>query len=355
MVANRQPATFKEKAGAILYLCGLPGYAVTTVAKRVMGTSKRKGSLMCAVRNEIAYRVASRLDIRQIRFVMGNKTAAQRIHGCKQAKLLNGCGRRYPSENFTATWLVEAEDRTPNDPILLYFHGGGYVLPIDGAQVSFLCDIYHQTQNPRLSILILDYSLAPEMQYPQQLCEAALLYKSLVDTEGCSNIMLIGDSAGGNLAIELLAHIHHHHPDAVQIDAPILPHAAVIMSPWVNLYPPCSGSYDELDGMDIVDQKLLADWAAKFCCSDEERRTSPWVSPLVANSSYWEKVLPENTLVIWGSDEVMKDECTQWAKQANIKNILEEPDAFHIASIFDRLPKTMCKISSVIAQGCSGC
>lgn len=350
---NRQPATFREKAGAILYLCGIPGIATGALAKRVLGLSKRKGPLGCAIRNELAHRVASQLAIRQIRFVMGNKTAGQRINGCSASKSFHNRGMRYASENFTANWLVEAPNRTKDDPVLLYFHGGGYVLPLDGSQVGFLCDIYNLVNCARLSILILDYSLAPESQYPQQLCEAAHLYESLTDQEECTNIMLLGDSAGGNLVIQLLAHLHHKHPDAVQIRSEVRPNAAVILSPWVNLHPQFTGSYLEFDGVDILDQSFLYRWAGEFCGSLSERETSPWVSPLSAHSSHWEKVFPEQSLLIWGSDEVMRDDFIGWTKNAGLADIIEERDAWHIASIFDRFPETMRRIASVVSQGCA--
>lgn len=53
---------------------------------------------------------------------------------------LNNYGKSYDKLNV---WLVEAENRTKSDPILIYLHGGGYRLNTNPGQVEALLSAYH--------------------------------------------------------------------------------------------------------------------------------------------------------------------------------------------------------------------
>lgn len=71
-------------------------------------------------------------------------------------------------------------------------------------QLESVLSIYHlleKDKREKTSVLVLDYSLACRGHYiGSQLYELAATYANL-DLDGNNNIILLGDSAGGHLAI----------------------------------------------------------------------------------------------------------------------------------------------------------
>lgn len=91
-------------------------------------------------------------------------------------------------------------------------------------------------------MLALDYSLAPEAVFPQQLIESDAGWTYLVDELGipAKKIVAMGDSAGGNLLLSLLAHLADPHPDCTRSSSSCnattqrKPGAVVLLSPWTT-------------------------------------------------------------------------------------------------------------------------
>ncbi len=85
------------------------------------------------------------------------------------------------------------------DNVIMHFHGGGYVwgTPEDG--MAFLVEAKKRIN---IDSYAVDYSLAPQKQFPVQLNECLSLYKGLLDM-GYKKIVLVGESAGGNMSLTL--------------------------------------------------------------------------------------------------------------------------------------------------------
>ncbi len=81
--------------------------------------------------------------------------------------------------------------------LMVYFHGGGWSLGgLDGHD-AVCADIALQTG---LTVVSVDYALAPENPYPAALEDCLLVVRAIRDT-GEAEIWLGGDSAGANLAL----------------------------------------------------------------------------------------------------------------------------------------------------------
>ena len=93
------------------------------------------------------------------------------------------------------------ESREPS-PVILFFHGGGYVIGDLDTHNSLCTELSHVLDLP---VLAVDYRLAPEAPFPAAPddCEAAArwLAGSPADLErNVTGLVTIGGSAGGNLA-----------------------------------------------------------------------------------------------------------------------------------------------------------
>lgn len=116
-------------------------------------------------------------------------------------------------------------------PVVIFFHGGGFILGDLDSYASLCSEIALQTGLP---VVAVDYRLAPEAPFPAAPddCEAATRWiaehtPSLGLAAG--GLILMGDSAGGNLAI-VTAQALAAHPAAlpVVLQVPLYPVAGPI-------------------------------------------------------------------------------------------------------------------------------
>ncbi|MFZ5723949.1 MAG: alpha/beta hydrolase, partial [Pseudomonadota bacterium] len=112
------------------------------------------------------------------------------------------------------------------DGVVLYLHGGGYVVGSPRSHRHLAADI---ALAAGARTFTLDYRLAPEHPFPAALDDAVAAYRWLIESlrvkPGC--IVLAGDSAGGGLVLTTLVALR---------DAGLpLPAAGVCISPWTDL------------------------------------------------------------------------------------------------------------------------
>jgi acetyl esterase/lipase len=122
-----------------------------------------------------------------------------------------------------AEWIVPpgaAEDR-----VILYLHGGGYVMGSINTHRAMIGRIARASQARALA---LDYRLAPEHPFPAAVDDATASYRWLLAQGYKPNKTAIsGDSAGGGLVLAALIALR---------DANVpLPACAVPISPWTDM------------------------------------------------------------------------------------------------------------------------
>ena len=109
--------------------------------------------------------------------------------------------------------------------VILYFHGGVYVIGSAATSVPLVSDLVRRTG---VHAVTLDYRLAPEHPYPAAVEDARAAYEGLL-AQGIEpgQIVLAGDSAGGGLAVATLL--------AAKAAGLPLPAGAFLMSPYADL------------------------------------------------------------------------------------------------------------------------
>jgi len=109
--------------------------------------------------------------------------------------------------------------------VVLYFHGGVYVLG-DAFQAADLAAQVGRRTGAR--VFSVDYRLAPEHPFPAAVDDALAAYEALLQGGTApSDIVFAGESAGGGLAIATLVNARDHGLPQ--------PAAAFVMSPYVDL------------------------------------------------------------------------------------------------------------------------
>lgn len=129
---------------------------------------------------------------------------------------------------------------------VLFFHGGGYVAPLSPGHLSWCWHAYVRRQETggtsgssndhEVAVAVLQYSLAPDAKYPTQLRQAVAALDHILG-EGISprDLIIGGDSAGGNLAIQLLHHLSDLEPRFRSLTDNAVRFAGFfLVSPWVS-------------------------------------------------------------------------------------------------------------------------
>lgn len=120
-------------------------------------------------------------------------------------------------------WMIDGA--RPDGPLILYLHGGGFVL---GASHLHRKMVAYLTTRTGGRALMVDYRLAPEHPFPEPLEDCVAVYKELLKQGIAPRDMVIaGDSAGGNLTMTTLI--------AARDAGLPLPAAAVCLSPATDL------------------------------------------------------------------------------------------------------------------------
>jgi acetyl esterase/lipase len=107
---------------------------------------------------------------------------------------------------------------------ILYFHGGAYVQSFVRPHWDFLTMLVKQTQ---CTITAPDYPLAPAHTFEHTFAMVGELYRNLMEKVNPEQFILMGDSAGGGLALALAQLMkHENQPQPKQI---------ILLSPWLDL------------------------------------------------------------------------------------------------------------------------
>lgn len=121
-----------------------------------------------------------------------------------------------------AEWLRPSG--APQDKLILYVHGGGYVSGSCADHRGFVASFARRLG---YAALTCDYRLAPEHPYPAAVEDSLAVYRALLERYRPEDILIAGESAGGGLTLALLFALR-------QVQLP-MPCAAVAISPWTDL------------------------------------------------------------------------------------------------------------------------
>jgi len=185
---------------------------------------------------------------------------------------------------------------TRHDRHLLFLHGGGYVT---GSPALYRHFTWRIATAARARVLAIDYRLAPEHPFPAALDDALGAYRWLLAGRADpQRTAVIGDSAGGGLALALLLRLRD--------DGLERPAAAIALSPWTDLA--LSGASLSLNAksdpmLNVAGARLFA---GCYLAGADPR--NPYASPLYGNPAG----LPP-TLIHVGSDEILRDDAVRMA------------------------------------------
>ena len=193
--------------------------------------------------------------------------------------------------------------------IILYCHGGGY---------STGSSLYARTLTGKLAastsmdVLSFDYRLAPEHPYPAATEDAMQVWNYLMLLGyGARDIILAGDSAGGNLAVSLTLKLKE--------EGRLLPRGLVLMSPWTDLTSSGKSYISKAEIDPVLNGAYLEKMIRNY--AEGQELTNPLISPL-----FGDYVGFPPTYIQVGNNEILLDDSVMLYKKllkANVSVKLE--------------------------------
>ena len=198
--------------------------------------------------------------------------------------------------SIEGVWLEDTDD---SDAVLLYLHGGAYVVGTAFGYRSLAAGVARAAGT---ALFAPEYRLAPEHPYPAAIDDALAAYRGLL-AEGYTpgQIVVAGDSAGGGLAAALLV--------AAKDAGLPQPAGAWLLSPWADLAVEGPSAVSKADEDRLLDQAGLLKRAADYLAGEDPR--TPLASPIHADLS---DIAP--LLITVGSAEILLDDAFRLAARA---------------------------------------
>ncbi|KAJ2449895.1 hypothetical protein EV183_004626 [Coemansia sp. RSA 2336] len=242
--------------------------------------------------------------------------------------------------------LLACRPLYPEEKVLLYIHGGGFIMGNAKACRQLVCRI---SREAGVRVLVVDYRLAPQNPFPAPLYDVYIAYLHLLQQAFApERIVVSGDSAGGNLSLALV-HL------AQMTKAPV-PGGLVLLSPLsdaANEFPSCqrNRNYDFL-AMQPIESPLAYSrlyYAPGQRFSEQMRceMADPLVSPVNGNFATFPP-----TLIQCGTHELLVDDNIKLHAIMQAQNpetvVLEQyQDMVHVFHVHFSRPESTQAIASI--------
>ena len=217
--------------------------------------------------------------------------------------------------------VYEIAPRAGERKRILYLHGGAYVFEITSYHWGLIADMADRLG---FGITVPIYPIAPEHDFHAMFGMVGTVYRQLLDETGAEDIVFMGDSAGGNMAVVLTM--------MAAEDALPLPSRHVLISPGLDM---------SLANPEVFEAERNDPWlgiaggleAIRLYSAGFDR--SDWhISPLYGDLS----VLPK-TLLLTGSHDLLSPDNLIFAERARAAGVevevVYEEGMFHVWPLID--------------------
>jgi acetyl esterase len=197
-------------------------------------------------------------------------------------------------------------------PVVMYYHGGGWVLGSKNTHDRLLRDLVNRTN---AAFVFVNYTPSPEAQFPIPIEQgfAALKYVAEHGDEldlDTTRLAIAGDSVGGNMAAVVAQLAKERKGPTIRYQ--------------VLFYPVTDASGSQNSYKEFADGPWLTAGAAKYFLDayapNKEDRKKTMVSPLAATTEQLKGLPP--ALIIVDENDILRDEGEEYARkllQAGVK------------------------------------
>ena len=221
----------------------------------------------------------------------------------------------YMDRNVFTITSQNGEERNTKKYIV-YFHGGSYVAEATQNHWDFLENIVRDTE---YTVIMPDYPLTPKYHYQDVYNMVEPLYREIVENVGSENVILMGDSAGGGLALGLY--------EKMAEETVALPTKTILISPWLDVRLE-NENIQEIEKRDtILNKEALR--LAGIAYAGNEGINSYLVNPIEGDVSTL-----QNVKIFIGTEDILNPDCQLLKEKAEAVSgdveIKEYENAKHI-------------------------
>ena len=224
-------------------------------------------------------------------------------------------------DNIKCELVTPTPHRT--DKVIMYCHGGGYTCGGLGYARILAAKMALQTG---IEVVTFEYRLAPEHPYPAAIEDGSRVWDYLMHKGyGASDVILAGDSAGGNLALEMCINLKSQER--------MLPGAMILYSPWTDMRATLPSYKAYADRDPLLTYNYVASVRAAYAGKDADY-SLPQYSPLLADLGGFPP-----TLIQVGSNEILRSDSEQLAKNMTKAGSMAKLEVYEGGfHVFQQLP-----------------
>lgn len=195
--------------------------------------------------------------------------------------------------------------------IILYCHGGGYAT----GSIKYARTITSKlAMSTSMDVLAFDYRLAPEHPYPAAIEDAMRAWNYLMLLGyGARDVIIAGDSAGGNLALVLGLKLKEEQR--------LLPRGLMLLSPWTDMTFSGLSFQNKAQSDPILDAEYL--YRIREGYAGVQDFTNPTLSPLFGDL----KNFPPTYIQV-GENEILYSDAVRLHKRLVEANVSTHIDIF---------------------------
>ena len=228
----------------------------------------------------------------------------------------------FEASNGFKMQVFSSEPWRDPDRVILYLHGGACIYQPVFFHWRFVHDLALRSH---CQVIMPVYPKYPEYHCVENMAVMLDFYERFMMPLGARKMILMGDSFGGNMAMSLTQEIQKRGLQPVS--------TLVLMSPCVDNAFTRREAMMALQPMDRMIkleriESIMGGWQGDL------PPTHPWVSPVYGDL----KAFPSNTLLIYGSDEILKVDAmllTERMRELGLPiRSLEYPGMFHTFPLF---------------------
>eukprot|EP00045_Choanoeca_perplexa_P002619 m.25583 g.25583 ORF g.25583 m.25583 type:complete len:358 (-) comp11613_c0_seq1:37-1110(-) len=195
---------------------------------------------------------------------------------------------------------------------IVFIHGGGFAFG-SRATHAYICRRLASELGNGTTVVNIEYRLSPEHKHPAGLEDVATVVRFVVSPAATklklapSNVVLAGDSAGGNLATAVLLHLMQHK----EMDVYSRVRGQLLIYPAVHMSCPHCYVSSTLYGQGYFLTAADKSWFAGAYVHNESHAQDPTVSPMLASNDHLAQM--PSTMVVVAEADILHDEGLAYA------------------------------------------
>lgn len=187
-----------------------------------------------------------------------------------------------------SVFIIKPKEKQNNNKVIYYLHGGSYVAELSQAHWKFLSKLAQDTGS---TLVVPDYPLTPQYRYTDTFNMVEPLYHEIASKVETESLILMGDSAGGGMALALAEKIGQ--------EGATKPSKTILISPWLDV----SLENEKIKEVQEKDKMLNSELLklAGIAYSGSEEKTKEYlVSPI-----YGPLENLENVVIYIGTNDIL--------------------------------------------------